>query len=129
MSDLRAASSPFDFRPCFAHAHGEVGRNGMGIDSPRKENTMLRKMLIALFALAASLPALAAKDQETIELKDGTTLIIQTDGKMRHVDQRGHAVLMKEGEVMEAKDGSHLMMKNSAIWKQLYEKGTLNPKQ
>jgi hypothetical protein len=90
---------------------------------------MLRKLLIAFFALATSLPALAVKDQETIKLKDGTTLILQTDGKMRHVDQRGHAVLMKEGEVMEDKDGVRYMMKNSAIWKQLYEKGTLNPKQ
>ena len=90
---------------------------------------MLRKLLIAFFALAAALPAYAAKDQETIELKDGTTLYIQTDGKMRHVDQRGHAVLMQEGVVMEAKDGARYMMKNNAIWKQLYEKGTLNPKQ
>jgi Copper resistance protein K len=90
---------------------------------------MLRKLLIAFFALATSLPAYAVKDQETIELKDGTTLIIQTDGKMRHVDQRGHVVLMKEGEAMEATDGSHYMMKNNTIWKQLYEKGTLNPKQ
>ncbi|GEM_PF-6467331 len=36
---------------------------------------------------------------------------------------------MKEGEVMEAKDGTHYLMKNNAIWKRLYEKGTLNPKQ
>lgn len=91
---------------------------------------MLRnKLLIAFFALTTSLPALAAKDQETIKIKDGTTLIIQTDGKMRHVDQRGRVVLMKEGEVMEAEDGTHYMMKNNAIWKRLYEKGTLNPKQ
>lgn len=90
---------------------------------------MLRKLLIAFFALATSLPALAAKDQETVKLDDGTTLVIQTDGKMRHVDQKGHVVLMKEGEVMEAADGTRYMMKNNAIWKQLYEKGTLNPKQ
>jgi len=90
---------------------------------------MLRKLLIAFFALAAVLPVYAARDKEAIELKDGTTLIVQTDGKMRHVDSRGHAVLMKEGEVMEAKDGAMYMMKNNAIWKQLYEKGTLNPKQ
>ncbi|MGA9165320.1 MAG: CopK family periplasmic copper-binding protein [Thiobacillus sp.] len=89
---------------------------------------MLRKLLIAFFALTTSLPALAAKDQETIKIKDGTTLIIQTDGKMRHVDHRGRVVLMKEGEVMEAEDGALYMMKNNAIWKQLYEKGTLNPK-
>ncbi len=90
---------------------------------------MLRQLLIASFALAAALPAYAAKDQETIELKDGGTLIIQTDGRMRHVDSQGHAVLMKEGTVMEGKDGASYMMKNNAIWKQLYEKGTLNPKQ
>jgi hypothetical protein len=90
---------------------------------------MFRKLLIACFALATALPVYAAKDEEAIELKDGSTLVIQTNGKMRHVDQRGHAVLMKEGTVMEGKDGTHYMMKNSAIWKQLYEKGTLNPKQ
>ena len=90
---------------------------------------MLRNLLIALFALATSLPALAAKDQEAVKLADGTTLIIQSDGKMRHVDQRGHAVLMKEGESMQAADGAHYMMKNNAIWKRLYEKGTMNPKE
>jgi hypothetical protein len=101
----------------------------MGVEQPRKEVMMLRTLLIALLALTASLPVYAVKDQETIQLKDGTTLIVQSDGKMRHMDSRGHAVLMKEGEVMEAKDGSRYMMKNSAIWRQLYDKGTLNPKQ
>ena len=90
---------------------------------------MSRKPMIAVIMLAASLAAYAAKDHEKIELKDGTILIIQTDGKMRHMDQRGNAVLMREGEIMEAKDGGHYMMKNNAIWKQLYDKGTLNPKQ
>ena len=86
------------------------------------------KSMIALLALVAA-PVLAAGDEQTIELNDGTTLIIQPDGKMRHIDQRGHAVTMREGKVMEGKDGAHYMMKNNAIWKQLYEKGTLNPKQ
>lgn len=89
----------------------------------------LTKTFITFLALSSSLSVYAAKDQQAIELKDGTTLIIQTDGKMRHVDNRGHAVLMKEGVAMEAKDGSQYMMKNNAIWKQLYFKGTLNPKQ
>lgn len=90
---------------------------------------MLLKPLIVCCALAVSLSAYAAKDEKTIELKDGTTLIIQSNGKMRHVDQRGHAVLMKESVPMEAKDGSIYMMKNSAIWQKLQSKGTLNPKQ
>ncbi len=50
---------------------------------------MLRKLLILSLALSASLPVLAARDEKAIELKDGTTLIIQTDGRMRHVDGRG----------------------------------------
>lgn len=90
---------------------------------------MLLKSLIVSCALAVSLSAYAAKDEKTIELKDGTTLIIQTNGKMRHVDQQGHAVLMKENMAMEAKDGSIYMMMNNAIWQKLYSKGTLNPKQ
>lgn len=92
---------------------------------------MSHKLLsvIALLALAATSPVQAAQNEQTIKLDDGTTLVVQADGKMRHVDQRGHAVLMREGEVMETKDGSRYMMKNSAVWKQLYEKGTLNPKQ
>lgn len=85
--------------------------------------------MVAILALAAASPTRAAENEQTVELKDGTTLIVQTNGRMRHIDQRGHAVLMHEGTVMEARDGSHYMMKNSAIWKQLYEKGTLNPKQ
>lgn len=57
---------------------------------------MLGKLLIAGLALAIAQPVQAAQDEETIELKDGTILIVQADGKMRHVDNRGHAVLMKE---------------------------------
>jgi hypothetical protein len=107
-------------------SHGETARS---VSPPRKETAMLRKLLIACFALATALPAYAATDKEAIMLKDGSTLIFQTDGKMRHVDSSGHAVLMQEGQVMEGKDGAKYMMKNSAIWKQLYEKHTLNPKQ
>lgn len=87
--------------------------------------TIISAMLVALCSTAyADTPT-----EQTIELKDGSTLVIQTNGKMRHLDQRGHAVTMREGTVMEGKDGARYMMKNSAIWKQLYEKGTLNPKQ
>lgn len=86
-------------------------------------------MMLSAMLLAFSTAYAAGANEETIELKDGTTLVIQANGKMRHVDPRGHAVTMREGTVMEGKDGARYMMKNSAIWKQLYEKGTLNPKQ
>lgn len=84
--------------------------------------TIISAMLLALCSTAY------ADTEQTIELKDGSTLVIQANGKMRHVDQRGHAVTMREGTVMEGKEGARYMMKNNAIWKQLHEKGTLNPK-
>lgn len=87
--------------------------------------TIISAMLLALCSTAYA----EAPTEQTIELKDGSTLVIQANGKMRHLDQRGHVVTMREGTVMEGKDGARYMMKNSAIWKQLYEKGTLNPKQ
>lgn len=90
----------------------------------------MRKLILPAILLALSVPAWAAGDQpaeQTIELKDGSRLVIQKDGKMRHYDAAGHVMTMREGTVMEGKDGSKYMMKNNAIWKQLYEKGTLRP--
>lgn len=86
----------------------------------------MRKFIVPLLMLL-SLSTFAAQEQ-TIELKDGGKVMIQKDGTMVHIDAAGNRVKMKDGGVMEAKDGTKLMMKNNAIWKQITEKGTLNPK-
>jgi hypothetical protein len=69
---------------------------------------MTMRMLMIVFAMLVTLCSTAYADtpnEQTIELKDGSTLVIQANGKMRHVDQRGHVVTMHEGTVMEGKDG------------------------
>lgn len=86
----------------------------------------MRKYLLPLL-MSLSLSAFAAEEQG-IELKDGGKIVFMKDGTMVHLDAAGSRVKMRDNVVMEAKDGSKLMMKNNAIWKQITEKGTLNPK-
>lgn len=86
----------------------------------------MRKFILPLLMLF-SLSAFAAEEQ-TIELKDGGRIMVKKDGTMVHIDAAGNRVKMRDGGVMEARDGTKFMMKNNAIWKQITEKGTLNPK-
>lgn len=83
--------------------------------------------LIPPLLLLLSLSALAAEEQ-AIELKDGGKVTVDKTGAMVHIDAAGNRVKMRDGVVMEGKDGAKYIMKNNAIWKQITEKGTLNPK-
>lgn len=87
----------------------------------------MRNLLISLL-LMFSLSVFAAEVQQTIELKDGTKVLIKTDGNMVHLDAAGKRIRMRNGVVMEGKDGAKYMMKNDALWQQIIIKGTLNPK-
>lgn len=90
----------------------------------------MRKYIFPLLMLL-SLSAFAAEERikaQTIELKDGSTLTVQKDGAMVHIDAAGNRVKMRDKVVMEGKDGTKYVMKNNAIWKQITEKGSLNPK-
>lgn len=80
----------------------------------------MRKLILpsVLFFFAA---AVFAADEQTIELKDGGKVIVQTDGTMIHTNAAGIRMAMKDGQIMEAKDGSTLLMKNSALWKRFSE--------
>lgn len=86
----------------------------------------MRKFILYLLMLL-SLSAFAATEQ-TIDLRDGGKVMVRKDGTMVHVDAAGNRVRMRDNVVMEAKDGTRFVMKNDAVWKQLTEKGTLNPK-
>jgi hypothetical protein len=86
----------------------------------------MRKLFFPLLMLF-SLSAFAA-DEQVIELKDGGKVMVQKNGTMVHLDAAGNRVRMRDNVVMEGKDGAKYMMKNDAIWKQITEKGTLNPK-
>lgn len=65
--------------------------------------------------------------EQRIDLKDGTVLLIQSDGDMKHFDAEGNRLRMRDGKVMVGVDGPKYMMKNDAIWKIIMEKGTLHP--
>lgn len=86
----------------------------------------MRKSTLPILLLAFAGAALAAGPQ-TIDLKDGGKIVVDTKGTMIHTDAAGNRVKMKDGRVMTAKDGSKIMMKNSAIWKTITEHGTLKP--
>jgi len=77
----------------------------------------------------SSQPSVSPSDssEQTVLLKDGTTLIMRKDGTGYHADAAGKRMRMKDGVMMEAKDGTRYMMKNDVIWKAITEKGTLHP--
>ncbi len=77
-------------------------------------------------ALAISIPAIGAGEEEVVELKDGGKIILQKDGKTYHADAKGKRVRMKDGVVMEGKDGQKYLMKNDAIWKLITDKGKIS---
>lgn len=91
-----------------------------------KSKLILALIVAAGMAVGAQAADTGSKDQ-TIELKDGTSLVVDANGQMRHFDHQGRPILMKDGKEMEGKDGAKYMMKNDAIWKQLGLKGTLHP--
>lgn len=78
---------------------------------------------------APAQPSVAPSDpsDQTVLLKDGSTLILKSDGNAYHADAKGRRVRMKDGVMMEGKDGTKYMMKNDAIWKAITQKGTLHP--
>lgn len=85
---------------------------------------------LALAILAA--PAIAAKRDAPAPgaylLKDGTTLSVAQNGRMRMFTADGSRVNMADGVAMETRDGRSIVMKEDLNWKQLRKFGTLNPK-
>lgn len=90
---------------------------------------MRARSLLCILALALPLAAAAADNAadwpRKIELKDGTKIMIDVDGTMRHFDSKGRPMKMKPGTPMEAKDGTVYEMRNDALWQRLWLRGTL----
>ena len=83
-------------------------------------------ILIASTLLSA--PALAGEQAtESVKLKDGSTLYIDSKGDMKMVDGNGDRMKMRDGVPMETEDGRVIMMQNNALWQRM-QRGTLNPK-
>ncbi|MCK5921502.1 MAG: CopK family periplasmic copper-binding protein [Methylococcales bacterium] len=78
---------------------------------------MRKSIAVLVLASAFSASAFSAEAVKQYELKDGTTLIVYSDGKMTHQNKYGNSVQMKEGQVMETKDGQKIMMKGNEIWR------------
>ena len=79
---------------------------------------MLKKMLaiLALSSLGVSAYAVDASQVEnSIEVKDGSTVYIFKDGKMAMEDKLGRTVRMKKDTVMETKDGQKILMHGDEV--------------
>lgn len=68
------------------------------------------------------------QNQKRYELKDGSILIVDADGRMRMFNLYGDPLYMKDGAAMELKDGIVITMKENVIWKELRTRGTLSPR-
>lgn len=88
--------------------------------------------LIAALALTgcASVGQTVSGDQspKRYELKDGSVLIVDSNGRMRMFNVYGEPLYMKDGVAMELKDGAVISMKENVIWKQLRTRGSLGPR-
>ena len=88
--------------------------------------------LIAALVLngCASIGQTSSADQnpKRFELKDGSILIVDADGRMRMFNRGGDPVYMKDGVAMELEDGTIITMKENVIWKTLRTRGTLSPR-
>jgi hypothetical protein len=54
--------------------------------------------------------------EEKLELKDGSTLYLRSDGTSKMVDHHGNRMAMKDGVEMELADGRLVEMKNKVVW-------------
>jgi hypothetical protein len=95
-----------------------------GSTQPHKEKTMKTKLaklaLIAVLSTAGATAAFAhdaarAEAKQVIELKDGATLYIFTDGKMAMEDRYGRATRMEQGAAMETRDGRKITMQGDEV--------------
>ena len=88
--------------------------------------------LIASLAVAAcatgSQSASGGQTSQRHVLKDGNTLYVDTDGRMRMFAPAGDRVYMKDGVPMELQDGTVIIMKENILWKNLRTHGTFNPR-
>lgn len=77
-------------------------------------------ILLVLAVVASCAPSDTSKEQ-TIELEDGSRVVLRADGSMGHYSAAGRPVTMAEGEVMIARDGTRVLMKAEALWRQIAE--------
>ena len=97
---------------------------------------MHSKMKIAALIAALTLTGCASVGQtlsgdqsaKRYELKDGSILLVDANGRMRMFTLYGDPLYMKDGVAMELKDGTTIAMKENAIWKELRLRRALSPR-
>jgi len=83
---------------------------------------------LAATAAVASPVATSAPAPGTYALKDGTTLFVAENGRMRMFTAEGQRLHMNDGVAMETRDGRKFTMKEDLNWKRIRQSGTRNPK-
>ena len=93
---------------------------------------LIGMVLIATLAVAACATggqsASGSQTSQRYVLKDGNTLLVDADGRMRMFAADGDRVYMKDGVAMELQDGTAITMKENIVWKTLRTRGTFNPR-
>lgn len=88
---------------------------------------MFKKILVAVASSMFALSAFAVDRSDinkSIQLKDGLTVHIFSNGKMGMEDQYGRAVPMSPGHIMETQDGNRITMVGNEVARL---NGILNP--
>ena len=79
---------------------------------------MFKNILLVAAISAISVSAFATGNdqvQQSVQLKDGSTVHIFKDGKMAMEDRFGRAVRMEPGHVMEARNGEKIKMQGDEV--------------
>ena len=80
----------------------------------------MKNTILAAAFVSSLIPWIGASAHEDVaeklELKNGGTLFMHSDGTSRMVDVHGKQMEMADGMEMEMKDGRVILMKNKMVW-------------
>ena len=82
----------------------------------------MRKLIFIMLLVSGMVVSAADMSNESLMLKDGSTLIINHNDTMSMKDKDGNTISMKDGVAMELEDGTLVMMKNKKVWRHDHRK-------
>jgi hypothetical protein len=100
-----------------------IAPTSIGVQPEPKGSIMkfyLSTLALALAAVGAAAPAFARDvlpqaTQQTLNLKDGSTLYVFKDGKIAKEDRFGRATYLKQGDVLELSDGRKVTVNSNEV--------------
>jgi hypothetical protein len=131
VADQRTVEKHEDGSPRLRTGGGGCQRSSTnrGKEIDMKPQVMAFVLITSLALAACATGGQSGSESNTSQrhvLKDGNTLLVDADGRMRMFAPDGDRVYMKDGVAMELQDGTVITMKENIVWKTLRTRGTFN---